>query len=80
MALLQGFLMVFVFTIEITFLMTTISGFCLMFLSQTSRPMVMNSLTNVAPKAKGSIIGFYSTSNQLGHMLGASIMGFGYAI
>ena len=51
-----------------------------MFLSQTSRPMIMNSLTNVAPEAKGSIIGFYSTSNQLGHMLGASIMGVGYAL
>ena len=80
MALIQGFLMIFVFTVETTFIITAICGFCLMFLSQTSRPMVMNFLTNVAPEAKGSIIGFYSTSNQLGHMLGASIMGLGYAI
>jgi len=79
-ALLQGILMMFVFTIDITLIMTGITGFCLMFFSQTSRPMIMNSLTNVAPEAKGSIIGFYSTSNQLGHMLGASIMGFGYAM
>lgn len=79
-SLLQGILMILIFTVDITFIMTGIAGFCLMFLSQTSRPMIMNSLTNVAPEAKGSIIGFYSTSNQLGHMLGASIMGVGYAL
>ena len=79
-SLLQGILMILIFAVDITFIMTGIAGFCLMFLSQTSRPMIMNSLTNVAPEAKGSIIGFYSTSNQLGHMLGASIMGVGYAL
>ena len=79
-SLLQGILMILIFAVDITFIMTGIAGFCLMFLSQTSRPMIMNSLTNVAPEAKGSIIGFYSTSKQLGHMLGASIMGVGYAL
>ena len=36
----------------------------------------MDDLISIAPQARGAIIGFYSTSNQVGLFLGASLGGF----
>ena len=36
----------------------------------------MDDLISIAPQARGAIIGFYSTSNQAGLFLGASLGGF----
>ncbi len=76
LVLLQGELLAFHFS-GLGFLTLTIAaGFLFSFFSHLSRPAVMDDLISIAPQARGAIIGFYSTSNQVGLFLGASLGGF----
>ena len=76
LVLLQGELLAFHFS-GLGFLGFTIAaGFLFSFFSHLSRPAVMDDLISIAPQARGAIIGFYSTSNQAGLFLGASLGGF----
>ena len=76
MVLLQGELLAFHFS-GLGFLTLAIAaGFLFSFFSHLSRPAVMDDLISLAPQARGAIIGFYSTSNQVGLFLGASLGGF----
>lgn len=76
LVLLQGELLAFHFS-GLRFLTLTIAaGFLFSFFSHLSRPAVMDDLISIAPQARGAIIGFYSTSNQVGLFLGASLGGF----
>ncbi len=76
LVLLQGELLAFHFS-GLGFLTFTIAaGFLFSFFSHLSRPAVMDDLISIAPQARGAIIGFYSTSNQVGLFLGASLGGF----
>ena len=75
LVLLQGELLAFHFS-GLGFLTFTIAaGFLFSFFSHLSRPAVMDDLISIAPQARGAIIGFYSTSNQVGLFLGASLGG-----
>lgn len=76
LVLLQGELLAFHYS-GLGFLTLTIAaGFLFSFFSHLSRPAVMDDLISIAPQARGAIIGFYSTSNQVGLFLGASLGGF----
>ncbi|MCY3824476.1 MAG: MFS transporter [Nitrospinae bacterium] len=76
LVLLQGELLAFHYS-GLGFLTLTIAaGFLFSFFSHLSRAAVMDDLISIAPQARGAIIGFYSTSNQVGLFLGASLGGF----
>ena len=75
MVLLQGLLLALQFSILPPLALSAAAGFLYSFVSQMSRPVVMDSLVGLAPRSRGSIIGCYATSNQLGQMLGAALGG-----
>lgn len=76
LVLLQGELLAFHFSGFRFLTLTIAAGFLFSFFSHLSRPAVMDDLISIAPQARGAIIGFYSTSNQVGLFLGASLGGF----
>ncbi len=76
LVLLQGELLAFHFAGPGFLTLTIAAGFLFSFFSHLSRPAVMDDLISIAPQARGAIIGFYSTSNQVGLFLGASLGGF----
>ena len=76
LVLLQGELLAFHFSGLGILTLTIAAGFLFSFFSHLSRPAVMDDLISIAPQARGAIIGFYSTSNQVGLFLGASLGGF----
>ena len=76
LVLLQGELLAFHFSGLRILALTIATGFLFSFFSHLSRPAVMDDLISIAPQARGAIIGFYATSNQVGLFLGASLGGF----
>ncbi len=76
LVLLQGELLAFHFSGFGLLILTITAGFLFSFFSQLSRPAVMDNLISIAPLARGAIIGFYSTSNQVGLFLGAFLGSF----
>lgn len=75
MVLLQGVLVALQFSVLPPLALSVAAGFLYSLVSQMSRPVVMDSLVVLAPRSRGSIIGCYATSNQLGQMLGAALGG-----
>jgi predicted MFS family arabinose efflux permease len=75
MVLLQSILIALQFSALPPLALSAAAGFLYSLVSQTSRPVVMDSLVSLAPRSRGSIIGCYATSNQLGQMLGAALGG-----
>ena len=59
--------------------LATAAGFLFSFLSAVSRPTLVGAFANIAPENRGTIIGFYATSNQTGFVLGASVGGLSIA-
>ena len=55
------------------------TGFLFSFLTGVSRSTLVDTLSNVAPQDRGTIIGFFATSNQVGYALGASLGGLAIA-
>ncbi|MBI3129384.1 MAG: MFS transporter [Candidatus Tectomicrobia bacterium] len=75
LALLQGGLIALQFSLLPPLALSAAAGFLYSFAGQMSRPAVMDGLLALAPRSKGSVIGGYAMSNQLGHMLGAALGG-----
>ncbi len=73
---LQGGLLAVHFSWAAHLFLAITAGFIFSLCSQISRPVVMDKLISLAPQARGAIIGAYSTSNQIGLFLGASLGGF----
>lgn len=55
------------------------AGFLFSFLSAVSRPTLVGAFVNIAPENRGTIIGFFASSNQAGFVLGSSVGGLAIA-
>ena len=55
------------------------AGFLFSFLTGMSRSTLVDTLSNFAPRDRGTIIGVFATSNQVGFVLGASAGGLAIA-
>ena len=75
LALLQGALVAAQFSLLPPLALSVAAGFLYSLARPLSRPAVMDSLLILAPRSRGSILGCYATSNQLGQMLGAALGG-----
>jgi predicted MFS family arabinose efflux permease len=77
--LIEGGLLGMNFSIMPPIGLAVAAGFLFSFLSAVSRPTLVGTFANIAPENRGTIIGFFASSNQVGFVLGSSVGGLAIA-
>ncbi len=77
--LIDGALLTWAFGFAPPLALAVGAGFLFSLMSALGRPTLVDSLATLAPRSRGTIIGFYATSNQLGQLMGASLGGLALA-
>ena len=77
--LIEGTALAWKFAAEPALPAAMAAGFLFSFLTGMSRSTLVDTLSNFAPHDRGTIIGVFATSNQVGFVLGASLGGLAIA-
>jgi predicted MFS family arabinose efflux permease len=77
--LIEGAALAWKFAAEPALPAAMAAGLLFSFLTGMSRSTLVDTLSNFAPQDRGTIIGVFATSNQVGFVLGASLGGLAIA-